>query len=41
MTNMRAWGTAVALIFACEMAFAASKVDFSRYEIILSRKPFG
>ena len=39
---MRAWGLWIALLAAgAATSFASGKIEFSRYEAILSRKPFG
>jgi hypothetical protein len=38
---MRVRITVFAVGILCQAAFAAAKVDFSRYEVILARKPFG
>ena len=38
---MRAWGIGIIAILVGETVLAAGRVDFSRYEVILARKPFG
>ena len=39
--RIRTWLLSLGLVLACGTAVASDKVDFSRYDVILDRKPFG